>query len=204
MRNGRAGAYEFTVRLEDPNELFEPRGSDVLAGRPPQDPAIEQIHDELHSHPRDLPAAVAIVLPPDKATPDVERGVEEAVARYCATEITRTERELEAIRRDGLQTLLFGAVVLAVGLVLSEAVLRTRGWPKELRDFLGNGLFLVVAWVGLWYPLDTLFYSGRPYRAELKALRSMARLRFVVRPASGDRPHPAPAVEPAPQSLTGG
>jgi hypothetical protein len=82
--------------------------------------------------------------------------------------------------------------------------------PKELRDFLGNGLFLVVAWVGLWYPLDTLFYAGRPHRAERKLLRALSDVELVVRPAGADgglveAADAAAAARPvAGQSLTGG
>lgn len=210
MRNGRAGAYEFTVRLDDPNELFEPRAADVERGRAPEEPAIELIRDSFGSRKWSEPGRVTIELPPEKATSEVERGVRQALARYCEAGIARVDRDLAATRRDGLHTLLFGAAVLAAGLILSEAVLRTRGWPKELRDFLGNGLFLVVAWVGLWYPLDTLFYSGRPFRAERRLLHALSRVEIVVTPR-GDRAGTQEPVETAPvaasvagQSLTGG
>ena len=105
-------------------------------------------------------------------------------------------------------TLLSGVVVLFIGLVLSETVLRSKV-PKELRDFLGNGLFLVVAWVGLWYPLDTLFYAGRPHRAERKLLRALGQVELVVHPIGSDAGRvgaadPAVARPVAGQSLTGG
>jgi hypothetical protein len=185
MRNGRAGAWEFTVRLEDPNELFEPRAADVERGRAPEEPAIDAIRDSFGATKRQEPGTLTIELPPDKATPDVERGVRRAFARYCEAGIALAERELAAISRDGWRTLMSGAVVLFFGLILSEAVLRTK-IPKEFRDFFGNGLFLVVAWVGLWYPLDTLFYAGRPHRAARKQLAALSEVEVVVRPTGGD------------------
>lgn len=209
MRNGRAGAWEFTVRLEDPNELFEPRPADVERGRAPEEPAIEEIRHSFATQRHPEPGTVTIEVPADKATADVERGVRQAVSRYCEAGIAQAERELAAISRDGWRTLASGAVVLFIGLVLSEAVLRSKV-PKELRDFLGNGLFLVVAWVGLWYPLDTLFYAGRPYRAERKLLHALSEVKLVVRPAGGhgglvEAADGAPAARPvAGQSLTGG
>ncbi len=206
MRMDRAGAYAFTVRLEDPNELFEPRAADVERGRSPEVPAIDQIRTTFGAHRYSDPGTVTIELPPDKATPEVERGLRQAYAHYCKLGTARSESELAAIRRDGWRTLLSGAIVLFIGLALSEAVLRTRGIPKELRDFLGNGLFLVVAWVGLWYPLDTLFYSGRPPRGERRLLRAMCQIELVVRPI-GERLQAADPPETAAvagQSLTGG
>src|ERR1700751_417665 len=146
MRNPPAGAWEFTVRLEDPNELFEPRPADVERGRAPEPPAIDEIRHSFSMQRHQEPGTVTIELPPEKATADLERGMQRAFARYCEAAIEQAERELAAINSDGLRTLLFGAVVLCIGLALSEAVLRS-GIFKELRDFLGNGLFLVVAWV---------------------------------------------------------
>jgi hypothetical protein len=66
MRNGRAGGYEFVFRLEDPNDLFEARPADVERGRPPQEPAIQQIQNELSGRRSGGPATLAIVLPPEK------------------------------------------------------------------------------------------------------------------------------------------
>jgi hypothetical protein len=202
MRNGRAGEYEFTLTLDHPNELFDPRPSDVPAGLPPRPPGVEEIRDELSAHSLKAPARVVIELPPEQATPEAERAIERAMAHYCAAGIARHELELKAVMREGLQTLLFGAVVLAVGLALSEAVLRS-GIPRELRDFFGNGLFLVVAWVGLWYPLDTLIYSGQPHRFERKLLRAMSAMEIAVRPGGAPRGEPSGAIA-ADQSLTGG
>src|SRR5690242_20275787 len=119
MRNGRAGAYEFMIRLDDPNELFEPRRADVSMGRPPEPPAIQQIRDELDARPKGGPVTLAIVLPAHKATAEVERGLKRAVARYCETGIARAEQELSAVHRDGWRALALGLPVLGLFLGLS-------------------------------------------------------------------------------------
>jgi hypothetical protein len=204
MRNGRAGAYEFMIRLDDPNELFEPRPADVSRGRPPEEPGIQQIRDALDARPYGGPVTLAIVLPADKVTPQVERGLKRAVARYCETGIARSEQELASVHRDGWRTLGLGLIVLALFLGLSEWVLRTK-LPHELRDFFGNGLFIVAAWVGLWYPLDTLLYSGNPLRHERKLLRAIAELEILVRPEAAELARaPIEAVPAAGQSSTAG
>jgi hypothetical protein len=204
MRNGGAGAAELTVRLEDPNDLFEARAADAERGLAPEPPAIDRIREELSLHRRPPGATVTIELPEEKATAEVRDGLRKAMRRYCEIGIRKYDYELAAIRRDGLRTLLSGAVVLAIGLAVSEAVLRTRSIPKELRDFLGNGLFLVVAWVGLWYPLDTLFYSGRPFRHERKVLEMLREAEIVVRAVPGVPTEPLPEPALGDQSLTGG
>lgn len=184
MRNGRAGAGELTIALGHPNELFEAPPYNAADGVPPGVPGIERIRRDLGSRSLRGPATVAIEVPDDQATPQIERGIRESVTRYCDAGIESAEHELKTIRRDGIQTLLFGAVMLAGFLLISEAVLRS-GAPRGIRDFFGNGLFLVAAWVGMWYPLDTLIFSGRPYRFERKLLRALREMEIVVRPAGG-------------------
>ena len=77
-----------------------------------------------------------------------------------------------------MRSLLSGSLLFGVGIGLSYAF--TRPVMGEFANgLLGNGVFLVVAWVGLWYPLDLLFIargyrqSGRSaYSAECSPCRS--------------------------------
>lgn len=176
-------AREVIVALDDPSELFEAQPADVLAGLPPRPAGIDQIRDQLSAQRLPAQVVVSIRLPAGKMTPLIEQGIVQSISRYCDSRIAKTDAELSAVRRDGAQTLVFGLVILAVFLLLSEATLHST-FPKDLRDFLGNGLFLVAAWVGLWYPLDTLIYSGRPHRYERKLLRKLRTAQIHVRVAS--------------------
>ena len=74
-------------------------------------------------------------------------------------------------------------MLLAVGLALSQATLHSDDLPDSLRIFFGEGLFLVAAWVGVWYPLDVLIYSPRPLRRDRAVLQAMAAAEVVVLPA---------------------
>ncbi len=179
-------APELEIELGTPDELFYPRESDVEAGRTLLDAGVDQIRAELSARSLRQPLSLVIVLPQAKATPEVEQGIREAITRYCDAGIAREQTLLTAIRREGWRALMSGAILLAVGLALSEAVLRS-GLPKEIRSFLGDGLFVVAAWVGMWYPLDTLIYTGRPHHLERRVLRALREMEIVVRPAC-DRP----------------
>jgi hypothetical protein len=191
MRNGRGAVRELTVVLSHPNELFEAPGFDVARGVPPSDPAIDRVRRELSAASLRVPPKLVVEVPADQATPQVETGIRQAFSRYCEAGAAQAEQELRAIHRDGWQTLLLGAVLLAAGLLISEEILSS-GAPKGVRDFFGNGLFIVAAWVGIWYPLDTLIYAGRPYRLERKLLRAMGAMEIVVRPAETSAATPAP------------
>ena len=186
MTRGNFEQGELRIELMEPDELFEPRRSHIMDGEFAVDSGIDRISSELGATSLRNPPRLAILLPPEHVNPLTESRIREALRHYCETGIRQVENELAAVHRDGWQTLLFGALLLAAGLALSEAVLNS-GWPSALRNFFGDGLFLVAAWVGLWYPLDTLIYAGRPYRAERKVLRAIRALDVAVRPAAYQR-----------------
>jgi hypothetical protein len=105
------------------------------------------------------------------------------VERYCVMGICKAENEIRMLRREGVKTLLIGLSLFVVFGILAETVVRT-DLPSPVRDFLGeDGLFVVVGWVGLWYPIETLLYSQRPYRQEIAVLKLIRRMQIEIRPA---------------------
>jgi hypothetical protein len=178
VRNG--AVRELTLELENADELFVARGPNVECGLPPLPSGIDQIRSELSSHSLRTAVATVIVLPRARFRPDLARDITKAISRYCETGIKNADNELRALRREGLRWTLFGCVIFAVFVYISERVLAA-SIPYFVRDFFGNGLFLVIAWVALWYPIDTLFYSGRPYRQERNVLRVIHGMEIVVR-----------------------
>ena len=182
MRNESQPARELTLELQRADELFAGRGPDVAAGRPALPPGIDQIRDELGLHSR-LPAAAAvIVLPRAEIRPDLARDITRAIEHYCEMGIRRADNELRVTGREGIRALVIGLILFAVFVSLSESVIESQ-FSNGIKAFFGDGLFLVVAWIGLWYPIDTLVYSLRPYRREKKVLQQMRRLEIVVRAA---------------------
>ena len=181
MRN--RAAREVTLELQDADELFVARDPNVAAGMPGLPSGIERIRQELDN--RSLPGSLAamIVLPGAEVTPSLARDIRRAVERYCEMGISRAEDEIRRLRREGTQTMLIGVSMFAVFVSIAEIVVRT-SLPQAVKDFLGSdGLFLVVGWVGLWYPIETLVYSPRPHRQEIAMLRVMRTMRIEVRAA---------------------
>ena len=82
--------------------------------------------------------------------------------------------------RQGLRSLRPGTVLFLVGLLFSTDFLEP-DVPAFLQQVLGNGVFLVIAWVGLWYPLDLLFFARLPLNREKRALKVLARIPIEVR-----------------------
>jgi hypothetical protein len=181
VRNG--AVREVTLELENADELFMGRGPDLGRGAPPLPPGIDQIRSELGTRSLRAPVATVIVLPRARFRPGLAGDITQAVGRYCEMGIRNADNELRALRREGLRWLLFGCLVFAAFVYFSERVLAIHNVPYVVKDFFGNGLFIVVAWVALWYPVDTLIYSGRPYRQERNVLRVMQEMEIVVRAA---------------------
>jgi len=55
--------------------------------------------------------------------------------------------------------------------------------PQFWQDLLGNGVFLVIGWVGLWYPLDLLFFARQPLKREARIVEAVSQMPLVVQPA---------------------
>jgi hypothetical protein len=183
MDKRTGAARELTVELEEPDELFADRQPDVAAGMPGLPSGIDRIHQELDAGSLPGSLATVIVLPAAKARPDLGCDMGRAIERYCDMGISREENEIRLMRREGIKTLLIGLALFAVFVSIAETVVHT-GLPVPVKDFLGSdGLFLVVGWVGLWYPIETLLYSPRPHRQEIAVLRVMRQMRVEVRAA---------------------
>ena len=70
--------------------------------------------------------------------------------------------------------------LLAVAVGIAAAVEHS-GLPTFWQSFVGEGVLLVLAWVALWYPLDTLIWYGRPFAREIRVLRAMRNMDVAVR-----------------------
>jgi hypothetical protein len=175
----------------DPSALLDDPAPDLARTLP----GIEEILAELLARPR-LRTRRRIVLtvpagaPPDDGPPDdaaLALRLAAVVGRWCRSRMESAERASRGAWRQGVSSLGTGSVLFVIGLLLSTNFLEP-DVPEFLQNLLGNGVFLVIAWIGLWYPLDLLFFARSPLRREMRALERMAQMPVVVR----RRPAPAP------------
>ena len=104
-------------------------------------------------------ARIVLTLPAEQVTQDTAETLRVALRRYCEARLARVQREIEVAWRQGLRSLGSGSILFIVGLLLSTGFLEP-DIPRFWQDLLGNGVFLVIGWVGLWYPLDLLFFAA--------------------------------------------
>jgi hypothetical protein len=105
-----------------------------------------------------------------------------ALRRYCEARLAQVQREIEVAWRQGLRSLGSGSILFIVGLLLSTGFLEP-DVPTFWQDLLGNGVFLVIGWVGLWYPLDLLFFARQPLKREALIVKAISRMPLLVQPA---------------------
>ena len=94
-----------------------------------------------------------------------------AVRRYFGLRLRRATREHDLIWRQGKRSF---SVAPYCSFLASRCRISShdRRWGSANR-LLGNGVFLVVAWVGLWYPLDLLFIAREQAKREMRVLGKM-------------------------------
>ncbi len=159
-----------------------PPATELLFGAGRLRCGMDELLNELAGAGPQMVGRVTIVLPRDRIGPDAQRRLTEAVGRYCRLRLRETENELRATLRDTRRALVVGMLVLVVGLALSAAVLAS-GLPHAIRTLFGDGLFVVMAWVGAWYPLDVFIHQTRPQRQTIQLLSAAEQLEVVVTPA---------------------
>jgi len=160
------------VRLDSPAAMFAVDRPDYFSDTATLTPGIDQIVGELRIRRLDGGVRATVELPAADAGPGADERMSAAIARYCRDRLQQLDLQLQAVRREGLHALFLGLVMLIAGLVLSQVVNKS-DLPEDLRVFLGDGVFLIAAWVGIWYPLDTLIYVPAPLRRDRRVLTAL-------------------------------
>jgi hypothetical protein len=175
---------EVVIQVRTPEELFA-----VDPTAPLHDPAsariqpgVEELLAEILGRRRvRRPPQLVVELPAEHIEDETADRLTAAVRRWCTQRMERAERETRVIWRQGLRSLRGGALLFLVGLAFSVDFLAP-DVPQFFQEVLGNGIFVVIAWVGLWYPLDLLFFARQPLRREIQILKKMTSLPIAVRP----------------------
>jgi hypothetical protein len=175
---------DVVIELDDAAELFAVDQRGLLDGAGRIDTGIDELVERLLAQKR-LSSDQHIVLDiAGECSDEMAARLVESVRRYCALAVDRANRQHDLIWRQGMRSLVSGSLLFALGIGLS--FLFTRPMVGEFAtDLFGNGVFLVVAWVGLWYPLDVLFIARDQAKREAKVLGRMLTMPVVVRAGSG-------------------
>ncbi len=179
MAGDKNEVLDYRLALTDPVQLFDAGVQDPFDPQARVESGVDEVVDHLMGHP--LPDRVRLILELSR-DPGPERGADQirvALNRQCELRRNSVDRQLALRRREGLAALPTGVVLFAIGLFLSFELTRQH-IPEDVRLLLGDGVFLVLGWVGLWYPLDTLVFASGELRRRRRALRLLGRAEVLV------------------------
>jgi hypothetical protein len=174
---------DIIVALYRPAELLTVKPEAMLERDARIEPGADEIVNELLGRSRvQRRARIVVTLPAEQITDGMAEALHAALRRYCAARLARVQRETQVVWRQGLRSLGPGSILFVVGLLLSADFLQP-DVPGFWQDLLGNGVFLVIGWVGLWYPLDLLFFARQPLKREAEIVKAISQMPFLVQRA---------------------
>ena len=173
------------VRLSRAEDMFALAQTDLFSEYRNYLTGVEYCISLLRLERMRSPVRLQLSLPPAEVEDGLAERCSMALRRYCNQRISYNERERRAVRLGGVRALLVGAPIVVMGylLVIFESrlvgaagniVLDTTGW--------------VLVWVGIWFPLDTFFFSPLGYGRENHALKHLRDAEISVttwRPTAG-------------------
>jgi hypothetical protein len=139
------------------DDMFRTPESDVMSPSHRFEPAIDYCISELRSRRSRSPVRLEIELPESQLDAQRLTRFRQVLAHYCEDRIGRNKRQRRIARRDAYSALRLGVPVALVGLAIAVAT----AVAQTQDDFtLPNLAGWVLAWVGLWYPLDAILFSS--------------------------------------------
>jgi hypothetical protein len=187
-RTTSGGQRELLLELDTIEHMFTLPVTDYFSEYRNYLSGIDFLLNEAKARPLDRDLRIRLRLPAHEIGPDTHERLRAALGRYCHNRIRYNANEIRSMQRDGAGAFVIGVVILALGLLLSEALRRSEAAPEWATIFLADGLFLVLAWVGMWYPMDVLVFANRPYQRENRALRRLTDAELIIEPAESDLP----------------
>jgi hypothetical protein len=182
-RRPRRVGEDIIVALDRPAELLSVKPEAMLEREARIEPGVDEIVNELLGRSNvQRRARIVVTLPAEQIADGIAETLPTALRRYCEARLARVQRETEVVWRQGLRSLGSGSILFVVGLLLSAGFLEP-DVPQFWQDLLGNGVFLVIGWVGLWYPLDLLFFARQPLKREARIVEAINQMPLMVQPA---------------------
>jgi hypothetical protein len=169
------------LRLMQAGDMFEMPHTDLFSEYRNFLTGVDFCLSELRGRRSRRPVRLDIQMPPEEIDDGVAERLARTLRRYCNHRIRYNQREGRAERVGGVSALRIGVPVSAVGLVLTvvaTGIRPTGGAANLVTDHLG----WVLAWIGLWFPLDAFLFYPLAYGRESRVLRLLACAEVDVRP----------------------
>jgi len=166
------------LEVHSVDALLDRDGSPLVCPRIHPDVAHE-IRAKAKTSLKPADYRISITVPPEDL--DRREEVEKAVNKHFENEARDAEHEVRLIGYQGRRSFMIAFLVVGAVLILSEAILQ-----------IGSGRFItilsesliIVAWVILWGPAETLLLARIPVRKQGDTAKALAASPVVLMPKS--------------------
>jgi hypothetical protein len=180
------------LRLMQAHDMFEMPSTDLFSEYRNFLTGVDICLSELRSRRSGRPVRLEIRMPPEAIDDGVAEQLARTLRRYCNHRIHYNRRESQAQRVGGVSALRIGIPISALGLVV--AALATKIEPSGgAANLVTDHLGWVLAWIGLWFPLDQFLFYPLAYGRESRVLHLLASAEIEVSPHRPDAWQPPSA-----------
>jgi hypothetical protein len=176
------GFQVIELRLSDIHDLFEMPSTDLFSEYRNFLTGVDYCISELRSRRSSKPVRLDIRVPPDQLVDGLHERVRYSLRRYCEHRMQYNRRERSALRLDGVTALRIGIPVAIIGLLMTVTSSRWEVPDDDAAKLVLDHLGWVLAWIGLWFPLDTFLFYPHAYTRETRALRLLHDADIVLGP----------------------
>jgi hypothetical protein len=168
-------------------DMFETPMVELGSSRGTFRPGIDLCIAELEGHPTERPVHVEITLPSSEVRDGLEEQLAVTMRRYCDERSYANTCKRLSTQRSGLRALRLGLPVTLLGLAITALAFHV-GDSDDPQTGVVDIIGWVLAWLGLWYPFDKLFFYASDDVRENRALDALrdARVTVIPRPPDDD------------------
>jgi hypothetical protein len=145
--------------------------------------------------PRGVPMTITVHMPSYEAESDAARHLNDALAHYFKSRADRLSLDLRELFRIGRWSLVIGVAVLAVCVIVGQALAREFG-DGYVSRFFNEGL-IILGWVANWRPMEIFLYQWWPLVRQRNLYRRLSVARVDCKPYGVGEAAEPPVSAPA-------
>lgn len=178
-KTGSDGVWELPLVLETVAEASETTIPLPLPYRKLNAEVLEYLEDFAQQMPKGEEARIVVYLPIEEIQQGLEQKLNKVLDIYGDARLEKLKREEKRALGASLSALAWGFAFMLVCQIIGVLA----DFPKHptLTNTISEG-FLVLGWVALWKPFETLLFDWRPSVERTKLHECLAAMPVVLRP----------------------
>lgn len=176
---GADGVWELPLVLETVSEAGETTIPLPLPYRKLNAEVLEYLEDVAQQLPKGEAARIVVYLPMEEIRPGLEQKLNKVLDIYGDARLAKLKREEKRALGKSLSALAWGFAFMLVCQIIG--VLADFPEHPTLTNTISEG-FLVLGWVALWKPFETLLFDWKPSVGRTKLHERLAEMPVVLRP----------------------